>query len=378
MRLSLVGRLTFVVVAIIGLSFVAWAIVVHRSTRTTFVEMESETRVRSVEPSVRFGLVEREEQIVTRTRAPDDGAAFAWTLWQSAVWWLTGVLVVAVAATVWVMRRALRPIGHLVHAARDLHAGRRPERWRGGGPSEFIELADAFDEAAEAIAGTERLRRQVIADVGHELRTPVTNLKAQLEAMQQQLIAPDRAGLASLQNEVRLLERLVDDFQQLTLADAGRLSLNLQVVPVRATIASLIAPQADAAGAAWRVNGATDVCAIADEERLRQVIANLMDNAVRHRPAGLEIDVHVRPIHDGTAVFVFRDNGPGVAAEDVPRIFDRFYRGEKSRSRETGGSGLGLAIARGLVEAMGGTISYADTKETGAAFVVTLPRAACD
>jgi two-component system sensor histidine kinase BaeS len=243
------------------------------------------------------------------------------------------------------------------------------------GPPEFAELGRAFESAAHAIAGTERLRRQVIADVGHELRTPVTNLRAQLEAMQQGLVPADADALQALLVETRLLQRLVEDFEELTLADAGRVKLHLQVLPLRETLADILAPLADAAGARWRVDGPRDRWVTADEERLRQIVANLIENAARHRPVDLQVDVVVHGIDARTASFLFRDNGPGVAAADIPHVFERFYRADRSRSRTTGGSGLGLAITRGLVEAMGGTIRYDGHPGAGAAFVVTLPRA---
>jgi two-component system sensor histidine kinase BaeS len=274
---------------------------------------------------------------------------------------------------VWVVRRALAPVDRLTQAARALQAGRVPERVRVTGPSEIAGLAEAFDAASEAIAGTERLRRQVIADVGHELRTPVTNLRAQIEAMQQGLTAPDAGALASLQAETRLLERVVDDFQQLTLSDAGRLSLNLQVWPLRETLEAIVAPLAAHAGAAWRVDGPAEVCARVDEERLRQVVSNLVENAVRHRPVGLELTVVVRREDPDRVAFEFSDNGPGVADADVPHIFERFYRAATTRGPAAGGSGLGLAIARGLVEAMGGSIRYTNAAAGGATFIVTLP-----
>jgi two-component system sensor histidine kinase BaeS len=371
---SLVTRLTATVALIITLAFAAWVVIVDRSTRATFVEVEMETRVRPGDAPPGFVIVERDERVVRRARGVDPGAQFAGRLWQSAAWWLAAVVAAAIATTVWVMRRALVPIERLTRAARALQRGQTPERVPSAGLSEFTDLAEAFNAAVEAIAGTERLRRQVIADVGHELRTPVTNLKAQLEALQQGLIAADAGVLAVLQAETRQLERVVEDFQQLAATDAGQVRLNLQRLPLRDALTAMVAPLAEAAGAAWRVTGSEDLHVVADEDRLRQIVVNLMENAARHGPAGLAIDVSVRAAGHDRAAFVFSDNGPGIADEDVPHIFERFYRADKSRSRVAGGSGLGLAITRGLVEVMGGSIRYEPVEGAGATFVVTLPR----
>lgn len=377
MRISLVTRLSLIVSIVITLSFASWVVIVHRSTRSTFVDTQSERRERTIEPG-RGGMIEREEHVVTLTSSPDDGSAFAWQLWRSAAWWLAAVLAVAVAAIVWVMRRALVPIDRMTQAARDLRHGQPPAPVPLSGPPEFADLTRAFESAAQAIAGTEQLRRQVIADVGHELRTPVTNLRAQLEAMQLGLVPVDADALQALQVEARLLQRLVEDFEQLTLADAGRVKLYPQVLPLRDSLTDILAPLADAADARWSVNGPADLCVTADEARLRQVVTNLVENAARHRPANLQVDVVVSGIGDHEAAFTFRDNGPGVAADDIPHIFERFYRADRSRNRATGGSGLGLAITRGLVEAMGGNIRYESHPDAGAVFVVTLPRATCE
>lgn len=305
----------------------------------------------------------------------EQGRRFALRLWRRTAGWLAAVVALTVVATTLIVRRALIPIARLTAVARDLQRGRAPKRLPRSGPSEFHGLVDAFNAAADALAGTEQLRRQVIADVSHELRTPVTNLKAQLEAAQQGMLRADADLLATLQAETRLLERLVDDFQQLTLSDAGRLRLHLQTLPLRDELEAVIEPLARTSDARWRIDGPSDLCVVADAERLRQVVTNLTENAVRHRPGGLELSVVVRDEPPGAVAFIFRDNGPGVTVEDAPHIFDRFYRADRSRSRTTGGSGLGLAIVRGLVDAMAGSVRYEPADGGGASFVVTLPRA---
>ena len=302
-----------------------------------------------------------------------DPAAFAARVSRAAAIWLAGVVVLAMAATAWVIRRSLAPVDRLTSAARELQEGRVPARLQREGSSEIGALVDAFNAATAAIARTGELRRQWTADIAHELRTPVTNIKGQLEALDAGLVTADADFVGILQAETRQLERLVQDFHELAISDAGQLRLHLQPLPLRDTLEGILGPLADGARATWRVEGPAAVEVLADEERLRQVVANLVENAARYTPVPLVLEVVVRGEADA-GVFELRDNGLGVAAADRPFIFDRFYRAEKSRSRMTGGSGLGLAIVQSLVQAMGGSIRYADVPGAGATFVVTLPR----
>ena len=315
-------------------------------------------------------------RLVHMPGTPDAAAAgqrFASAVWRSAAVWLVGLVALAVVATAWVLRRALAPIDRLTHAARDLQAGRFPTPVARQGATEVDALVDAFNAATEAIARTEQLRRQLVADVAHELRTPITNIRGQLEAIQTGLLPADAGMMETLQAEARILERLAADLQEVALADAGVLRVMLQPLPLRATLESLLAPLASAVGAGWTVEGPADLFALVDEDRLRQVLTNLIENAARHRPEGLTVTVVCREA-GAHAVFEVRDNGPGVAPADQPHVFERFYRAEKSRSRATGGAGLGLTIVRGLVEAMGGRIRYVERAGFGATFEVTLTR----
>lgn len=304
---------------------------------------------------------------------PAVGPRFAVRVWRAAAVGLVAVVLLAVVATAWILRRALAPVDRLTRAARELRDGRIPERLPSEGTREIGALVDAFNAAAESVDRTERLRKRLIADVAHELRTPVTNLKGQLEALEAGLIRPDAELVETLQAETRLLERLVEDFQQLALSDAGALRLDVQTLPLAETLRGILRPLAEAAGAQLAVDAPGDLAVRADEERLRQILANLTDNAARHRPEGLRLEVVARA--DGAfAAVELRDNGPGVAPEHRPHIFERFYRADPSRSRATGGAGLGLAIAQGLAEAMGGSLRYVAREEGGAAFELRLPR----
>jgi signal transduction histidine kinase len=267
----------------------------------------------------------------------------------------------------------LAPIDWLTAAARELQSGKMPDRIASVKDSEFRALIDAFNAAIEAIARTEKVRKQLIADIAHELRTPVTNIKGQLEAHEAGLISEDAEFVTTLKGENRLLERLVEDFQQLAISDAGQLKVNLQSMPLAEIVRNILEPMAEAANATVVVAVPEMLHVFIDEERFRQVLLNLWENAVRHQPDKLTVTVTAEGPDPYWATLVFQDNGPGIAAEDRPYVFERFFRAEKSRNRALGGAGLGLTIVKGLLEAMGGRIELAD-RDGGAAFAVTLVR----
>lgn len=301
------------------------------------------------------------------------GDIFAWEVWRDAGIWLALVAATAVGATAVIMRYSLRPIDQLVDAAQKIRIGEVPDDLpQNAGVSEFRHLFDTFKSAAKSIADLEHMRRQLISDISHELRTPVTNIKAQLEAVESGLAHPDKDFVLTLTHETRLLERLVQDFQQIALSDAGHLRLSLQPLPLHDTLNNILEPMVQSIGAALDNSVTRDIVVMADEERLRQVLRNLFDNAARHRPERLFLSVSAT-VSDMSVCVVFRDNGPGIPEHDQPFVFERFYRAEKSRSRATGGAGLGLTICKALVEAMHGNIRLDDTVQEGTAFAITLP-----
>lgn len=302
------------------------------------------------------------------------GDQFAASVWRSAAFWLAGVIVLAMFATAVVIRRSLSPIDRLTAAARRLQEGEVPAPLGRHGSAEFAGLFAAFDAATRAIASTEALRKRLISDIAHELRTPVTNLKGQLEALDSGLTSASPEFIATLQAETQLLERLVEDFQQLAVTDAGNLRLNLQQLPLREALESMLAPLAETAQATLDIQVPPDLAVVADEQRLRQVLANLFENALRHRARGLVITLSAAPRAGGVCL-KFADNGPGIDPVDRPHVFERFYRAEKSRNRASGGAGLGLPISRGIMQAMGGSIELAEEPCSGACFAIVLPAA---
>ena len=301
------------------------------------------------------------------------GRHFAASVWRSAAVALGAVLLAALLGTALVLRRSLGPIERLTRAAKALAAGQPRQPLQAEGGAEFAPLIDAFNGATAAIERTDTIRRELIRNIAHELRTPITNVRAQAEALQAGLVPRPQEAYEALHAETRVLARLVEDFQQLAVSDAGQLRVHLQDVPLADTLERMMGPMAEAAEARLEVEIAEHLSVCVDEERLRQVLANLMENAARYRKTGLLIRLTAEATRDTVTLF-FEDNGPGVAEPDRARIFERFYRADRSRNRATGGSGLGLAIVTALLEAMHGSIRYVHRDGAGAIFAVQLLR----
>lgn len=284
--------------------------------------------------------------------------------------------VLALLATAALSRRILRPVEELTAAARRMERGDLDARVDVRSSDEIGQLARAFNSMSETRSQAEDLRRRMVGDIAHELRTPLTNLRAQLEAIEDGLLPANGDTLASLREETVLLARLVDDLQDLALAEAGQLRLDVSQVSLdqaaRAAIAAL-GPTAEAAGVSLEAEIEPGLPpARADRERLAQILRNLLANAITHSPRAGAVRVAAR--REGSRLEIaVSDDGPGIAPEHRERIFDRFYRVDPSRSRATGGAGLGLAIVRQLARAQGGDARVESEPGRGARFIVTLP-----
>jgi len=256
-------------------------------------------------------------------------------------------------------RRILAPVETLTAAARRMEAGDLSQRVEIKSRDEIGDLARAFNAMADGLTRLEELRRNMVSDVAHELRTPLSNIQGYLEAIQDGVVEPEQRIIDSIHEEALLLNRLVDDLQDLSLAEAGQLRLErrpTELAPVVWKAVEAIQPQAAASEITLRVDLPEGLPLVdVDPERVGQVLRNLLDNALTHTPAGGKIAVTAGASGRWVEVSV-QDTGDGITAEDLPHVFERFYRADKSRSRATGGAGLGLAIARQLVEAHGGEI----------------------
>jgi len=291
-------------------------------------------------------------------------------------------LAVGVGASLVIAQRVTAPIASMTRAARAIAQGDLSQRVATASSDEVGELALAFNQMAANLAHAEELRRNLVADVAHELRTPLAVLQADLEAIQDGVYQPTPEHIATLRSEVSHLSRLVSDLHELALAEAGQLTLEKRPTDIATLVQRVVETMQSTAHPRQLTLTATILSPIPpltiDPDRIEQALRNLVGNALRYTPAGGRISVEVEmgafPHSNRPAVVLrVRDTGPGIAPEDLPYIFDRFYRGEKSRARSTGGSGLGLAIVRQLVEAHGGSVWVDSVVGQGSTFSVALP-----
>ena len=283
---------------------------------------------------------------------------------------LIGVLIaflLAAAAGLAAAYYLTRPLKRLTLAAQNLAAGDLDHRVEPGGPLEVSRLSDAFNEMAASLAQSEELRRRLVADVAHELRNPIASLRAQAEGIAEGVLEPDQHRLASLSEDATHLSRLVNDLQELSAADAGRLSYHMETIDLGPIIAAEVSRASARAGEHVRI-GCSGACrpVRGDEGRLTQVLRNLLDNALRHTDSGT-ISVTCSAAN-GRVVVEVADTGEGIPDSDLPYVFERFYRADAARARDTGGSGIGLAISRRIVEDHGGTV-FAHNGDRGGAVV---------
>lgn len=287
------------------------------------------------------------------------------------------VLAIALIAAFALSRLILRPVESLTRAARLAEKGELNQRVEVRSADEIGELSRAFNSMTESLSRLERLRRNMASDIAHELRTPLTNLRCQIEALQDGLAKPSPAAFDSLHEEAMLLSQLIDDLQDLALAEAGQLRLDRQPLAVAKVIsqaAGAFAAQAEGKALRLEIDVPPDLPALhADEKRVAQIIRNLLANAIAHTPAGGAVTIQARACETGIEIRV-TDTGAGIAPEHLPNVFERFYRADSSRARSTGGAGLGLAIVKQLAEAQSGRVRAESTPGKGASFVITLPK----
>ena len=295
------------------------------------------------------------------------------------------ILVAGVAAVVaslgglWAAGRLTRPIRRLEQAAAAVAGGNLAGRsGLAGRNDELGDLGRSFDGMAAALERGEEDRRRFMQDAVHELRTPLAVVEATTSAVLDGVYAHDDEHLRTIRDQARLLTRIVDDLRTISLAEGGRLTLHperIDVAGVLGEAARGVEARAAETGRAVTVDPVADLTIVADRDRVRQVLAALLDNALRHTPAGGRVVLAARAAAGGAVRLEVRDTGPGIAVEDLPRVFDRLYQADPARDRRTGSSGLGLAIARALVEAQGGRVGAGTAPEGGALVWINLPGA---
>ncbi|GAB4581144.1 MAG: ATP-binding protein [Anaerolineales bacterium] len=270
----------------------------------------------------------------------------------------------------------LRPVRALTHASAALGAGDLNQRVPVEGDDEIANLGRTFNRMAESLQQAEARRKAMTADIAHELRTPLSVQRANLEAIQDGIYPLTSESIQSVYEQTLLLERLVDDLRTLALADAGELELIKTETEIPALVQRVVDQFQPQAGGKNQtiIFAPPSFCPLinADPGRIEQILGNLLTNAMRHTPDGGQITVEVIPTPAGVQIAI-QDTGPGIPEETIPHIFERFYRGDRSRSRVEGGTGLGLSIARRLAEAHGGTLTAANAPAAGAIFTLSLP-----
>lgn len=275
------------------------------------------------------------------------------------------------------VQRLVNPLAEVIAKAQDVAKGRLDARVTVRGPQDLRALNESFNEMAGALEQNDRQRRAMLADVAHELRTPLAIIRGRLEGIVDGVYSENGPQVSMALEQTYALERLVDDLRLLTLAETRQLQFDKQEVNLEAVIPRVLelfsaeAEEKKIALSFPEKNG--DLSVLTDPQRFEQVLSNLLANALRYIPEGGRVWVTAKEVPHGVQITV-NDNGPGIPAEDLPFIFDRFWRKEKSRTRASGGTGLGLAIAKQLTEAQGGKIEARNLPEGGLQVVVTLKK----
>ncbi len=297
------------------------------------------------------------------------------TLLAASISALVAALVVGLA----VAARIARPMSAMARAANRIAGGHYDERVLANEPGELGDLAMSFNEMAASLDATEQRRLQLVGDVAHELRTPLATLDGYLEGLEDGVVQPTPQTWHLLRSETARLTRLVNELSELWRAEAHQLPLQMEPIDAGAVareVGDRFAPQAGARGITIDVpTTGAGLMARADRDRLAQILANYLSNALRHAPDGSAIRITTAATPDHVRIAV-ADNGPGLASDQLEAVFERFYRVDAARSRAGGGTGIGLAIVRALAEAMGGQ-AWAESPGLGhgATFVVELPAA---
>src|SRR5215213_2648084 len=280
-----------------------------------------------------------------------------------------------VVVSILLVRRFVDPLADVIYAARAVTSGKLNTRIPTEGPQDLRSLSESFNEMATSLERNDRERRDMLADIAHELRTPLSVIRGRLEGIVDGIYPENGPQVSMALEQTYLMQRLVDDLRLLTLVETRQLAFDLREVNVVEVINSVIemfsaeAQEKNISLSFSEKNG--QLSAVLDPQRFEQLISNLVGNSIRYIPEGGRVWVTANETSNGYQITV-NDNGKGIPAEDLPYVFDRFWRKDKSRSRATGGTGLGLAIAKQLIEAQGGTIEAKNLSEGGLQVVIHL------
>lgn len=293
--------------------------------------------------------------------------------------WISAAIVIVIACLTGIIfaRRLTSPVHHLSRAAKEISAGKLEHRINVETKDEIGELADTFNSMAATLDKNQQLNRQLFAGVAHELKTPLTIIQGNLEAILDGVQEATPEKIAALHTETMLLSRLVNDLRELTLAEAGQLKLAVEPMklkPLATKVVEMLQPMLQEKNISLSVKIPASVPPVsADSDRLTQVFYNLITNALRHTAEKGKIEIAAKPVDKDMVEVTVRDDGEGIPAADLPHVFDHFYRVDQARARATGGTGMGLAITKLLVEAHGGRVAVDSKPGEGSTFTFTLP-----
>ncbi|MHB9111390.1 MAG: sensor histidine kinase [Thermoleophilia bacterium] len=305
--------------------------------------------------------------------------AFRDALNDSLIWGGAVAVAVAVILSLIISRRITGPIHGMAEVTAKVAEGDYSRRVDVRSKDEIGALAESFNSMAESLEGAQRLRRELMANIAHELRTPLTSISGYMEGLVDGAVPATAETYNLVHREAGRLSRLVDDLQRLSRAESGQEKLDIMEVNVKAfleRVGNRLEPQFREKGVSLELvpfNG--ELALFADEDKLDQVLTNLLDNSLRHTDSGGAVSLAAEPRGEFVALTV-SDNGAGIPEADLPHIFERFYTADKSRSRERGGTGIGLTIASSYAKALGGSISAESEAGTGTKMTVLLPSAA--
>jgi hypothetical protein len=300
------------------------------------------------------------------------------TAWNRSTFW--SVIAGTVAAggfSYWLSQRIVKPLTQIEQITKDFAAGQLQERLPKSEIPEIDQLARSFNRMAESLQDVEQRRRELVSDLSHELRTPITVMRGYLEELATGQIEPTPQVYGQLAQETRRLERLINDLQELSKAEAGYLPIVLKAIDLRPLLEELVQRFADQLldeGPQLSLQcPETLPLVIADRDRAEQILVNLIGNAIKYTDEG---EIIVRAWVESSYLWVaVQDTGIGIASENLPHVFERFWRAEKSRNQRTGGTGIGLAITKRLVELQGGQIEVRSEEGVGSQFQFSLPLA---
>lgn len=298
---------------------------------------------------------------------------------ESLIWVGAAIMLVGLAASFALARTITMPLLSLSVAAREIARGNYGQRVHLNSKDEVEQVANAFNGMAESLEVSNKLRKRLLADIAHELRTPLAVIQGNLEGMLDGVVEMNKEQISSLYEETTQLNRLIGELRDLSLAEAGQLVLDKQPTDINQLVTralSMIKPLADEKQITAEGSLAEIPLIDADASRITQVLYNLLTSAIRYTPTGGLVFVTSEQVRQGVNTWLklsVSDNGQGIEAADLPFIFDHFYRADQSRARKSGGSGIGLAIVKKLVETHGGRVEVESTPGQGSRFDVYLP-----